>query len=180
MRGLNSEKNSALRAHLAERFPLPGFSIDDNRGILCAYTRPGDLIELMNYLKNDPACGFNVLIELTAADYLNKRPADLRFDVIYMLWSTATMQRIRIKVTLAEGEKIPTVSGIWKGANWPEREVFDLFGIEFSGHPVMERIIMPENFRGHPLRKDFPLAGAGEDYLIESILIPEPEAGSGD
>ncbi|HNX24980.1 MAG TPA: NADH-quinone oxidoreductase subunit C [Spirochaetota bacterium] len=179
MRGLNSVLNIELKNHLVKMFPVRGFTVEENRGILVIQADASDLVNLMNFLKTDPLCDFNVLIDLTAVDYLHKRTQDKRFDVVYMLWSTATMQRIRVKVTVAEGLEVPTVSGIWKGANWPEREVFDLFGIVFSGHPVMERIVMPENFRGHPLRKDFPLEGRGEEYLIESIMIHPPDSGSG-
>jgi NADH-quinone oxidoreductase subunit C len=176
MRGLNTELNTALKHHLLGPGSPPLVSVEENRGILVVQTSPPELIGLMNYLKTDPACNFNVLIDLTAVDYLNKRAPEERFDVVYLLWSTSTMQRIRVKVTVAEGSAVPTISGIWKGANWPEREVFDLFGIVFQDHPVMERIIMPENFRGHPLRKDFPLEGRGEDYLIESIMINPPDS----
>ena len=72
----------------------------------------------------------------------------------------------------------PSMTGLWKGANWPEREVFDLMGITFENHPLMERLIMPDGYLGHPLRKDFPLKGIGEDYLIESILRPVKEGQS--
>ncbi len=177
MRGLKPELNTALRNQLTSEFDPLNFPIEENRGILVIQTDPSDLVTLMTYLKSNPACSFDVLIDLTAVDYLNKKSPDRRFDIVYLLWSTATMLRVRVKVTVAENIKVPTVSGIWKGANWPEREVFDLFGIEFSGHPVMERILLPENFRGYPLRKDFPLEGIGEDYLIESILI-EPSTDS--
>lgn len=175
MRGLKPELNTALKNHLTEG-AWAGLDINENRGILELKADISIFIKLMNYLKENSACSFNVLMDLTAVDYLHKRPDVQRFDLVYLLWSTASMQRVRVMVTAGVNEKIPTVSGIWKGANWPEREVYDLFGIEFTGHPVMERILMPENFRGHPLRKDFPLEGIGEDYLIESILI-EPDSG---
>ncbi len=179
MRGLKPELNTALKEHLTGTCYWPELLIEENRGIIVVQPDVSVLINLMTHLKTNPACNFNVLIDLTAVDYLNKKTPDERFEVVYLLWSTATMQRIRVKVTIADGVKVPTVSGIWKGANWPEREVYDLFGIEFSGHPVMERILMPENFQGNPLRKDFPLEGRGEDYLIESILIDPPLSGSG-
>lgn len=75
-----------------------------------------------------------------------------------------------LKVPLEEGETIPTIVPLYKAANWPEREVFDMFGIEFTGHPQMERILLPDNFQGHPLRKDYPLEGFGQDYLISDLL----------
>lgn len=179
MRCLNREMNSALSDHLLSKFPHSMIAVGDNRGMTVVNADISILNELMMHLKNSPDCSFNVLIDLTAVDYLYKRPADSRFDVVYLLWSTSTMQRVRVKVTVPEGKDVPTVSGIWKGANWPEREVFDLFGIRFSGHPVMERILMPENYRDYPLRKDFPLEGKGEDYLIESILIKDTANSNG-
>lgn len=171
MRGLNLQMNASLKDNLLKTFTACGISIEENRGIPVVKADTSILIELMAHLKNNPECSFNVLIDLTAVDYLNKRPSDRRFDVVYLLWSTSSMQRVRVKVTVPEGKEVPTLTGLWKGANWPEREVFDLFGIVFAGHPVMERILMPEIYRDYPLRKDFPLEGVGEDYLIESILI---------
>ena len=179
MRGLKPELNTALKNHLLGRCLSPALYIEENCGILVIWSDADDLLSLMTHLKNDPECNFNVLVDLTAVDYLNKKSPAQRFEVVYLLWSTFTMHRVRVKVVIPDGVKVPTVTGIWKGANWPEREVFDLFGIEFSGHPVMERIIMPENFRGYPLRKDFPLEGLGEDYLVESILIDSSSAETG-
>ncbi len=170
MRGLNSTLNTGLLERLSN-CGIDGLRAEIEQGIVVIRTYAPRLLDLMEFLKNDKDCGFNVLTDLTAVDYLDKKAAVDRFEIIYLLWSTSTMQRVRIKVTAPEGSKVPSVTGLWKGANWPEREVFDLFGIEFGDHPVMERILMPENFRGHPLRKDFPLEGIGEDYLIESILI---------
>lgn len=171
MRGLNLQLNDSLKNNLLIAFTACGISIEENRGIPVVQADSSILIELMTHLKNNPECSFDVLMDLTAVDYLNKRPPDRRFDVVYLLWSSASMQRVRVKVTVPEGKEVPTLTGLWKGANWPEREVFDLFGIVFTGHPVMERILMPEIYRDYPLRKDFPLEGVGEDYLIESILI---------
>ena len=173
MRGLKPELNKKIKDALAGKFPQAGLVITEDRGIVVVQAKIPVLIDLMKYLKSDPACSFNVLIDLTSVDYLNKKPAAERFEVVYLLWSTSTMQRLRVKVAVAEGGAVPSLVSIWKGANWPEREVFDLMGVEFSGHPNMDRILMPENFRGHPLRKDFPLEGIGEDYLIESLLLPE-------
>lgn len=165
--------NKKIKDALTGKFPQTGLIIDEDRGILVVRATTAVLVNVMKFLKTDPSCGFNVLIDLTAVDYLDKKPASERFEVVYLLWNTSTMQRIRVKVSVADGAMVPSMVTVWKGANWPEREVFDLMGVEFSGHPMMERILMPENFRGHPLRKDFPLEGQGEDYLIESILLPE-------
>ena len=78
--------------------------------------------------------------------------------------------RVRVILPVDEGEKVPSITSLWVGANWPEREVYDLMGIPFEDHPDQRRILMPENYKGHPLRKDFPLQGVGEDYLIQELL----------
>lgn len=171
MRGLKPELNTKIRDRAGKKFPSSCLAMEENRGILVLTADPSCSFDVMTFLRDDEECRFNVLMDLTAVDYLGKRPSGERFEVVYLLMSTATMHRVRVKVKAGEGAKVPSVVTLWKGANWPEREVFDLFGIEFSGHPLMERIIMPEEFRGHPLRKDFPLEGQGEDYLIESILL---------
>jgi len=171
MRGLKPEQNTKIWEKLGKKFPASCLNIEENRGILVLNADISCSYDLMKYLKEDAECRYNVLMDLTAVDYLNKRPAAERFEVVYMLMSTETMHRVRVKVKAGDGVKVPTVVTLWKGANWPEREVYDLFGIEFSGHPLMERLIMPDEYRGHPLRKDFPLEGIGEDYLIESILL---------
>ena len=112
---------------------------------------------------------FNFLNDLTAVDWLYKK--DYRFEVCYLLRSFNNREsQIMLKVALGENESIDSISSIFKGANWPEREVFDLFGIVFNNHPNLERIIMPDSFKGHPLRKDYPLEGFGQDYLIEDLL----------
>jgi NADH-quinone oxidoreductase subunit C len=85
--------------------------------------------------------------------------------VIYTLYSTRHRQRVRIKVRAADGEAVPSVAGVWPAANWLEREVFDMFGITFSGHPDLRRILMPDDWQGYPQRKDYPLEGPGEMVL---------------
>ncbi len=173
MRELSPDHNIKLKENLAGRFPNAGFKVEENRGIVVIEASRSSLIELMKHLKEDAGCSFNVLMDLTAVDYLDKRKSEERFEVVYMLFSSTSLHRVRIKVKAGDGDDVPSLVSIWKGANWPEREVFDFFGIKFSGHPLMERLIMPDEFRGYPLRKDFPLEGQGEDYLIESILIPD-------
>ncbi|XDD51176.1 NADH-quinone oxidoreductase subunit C [Leptospira sp. WS92.C1] len=127
------------------------------------------LIPVLSALKNDPSLHYNFLNDLTAIDWLGKR--EPRFEVCYLLRSgNKASSRIQIKVRVEEGESIPSITGVYKGANWPEREVYDLFGIEFINHPSLDRILLPDNFQGHPLRKDFPLEGFGQDYLIEDLL----------
>jgi NADH-quinone oxidoreductase subunit C len=112
---------------------------------------------LSRFLKEDPKHGFNFLSDLCGVDYMGREP---RFEVVYHLYSMEHKHRLRMKVSLSEGDlTIPSVTPIWKTANWHERECFDLVGIIFTNHPDMRRILTPEGFTDHPLRKDFPLRG---------------------
>ena len=103
---------------------------------------------------------------MTAVDW---PPRAQRFDVIYSLYSTRLRHRVRLKVRVADGDAMPSVSRIWPAANWLEREVFDMFGIRFDGHPDLRRILMPDEWQGHPQRKDYPLEGPGE-LLMENPM----------
>ena len=115
------------------------------------------LLEVSRFLKEDPEYGFNFLSDLCGVDYMGREP---RFEVVYHLYSMEHKHRLRMKVSLSEGDlSIPTVTPVWKTANWHERECFDLLGIIFINHPDMRRILTPEGFTEHPLRKDFPLRG---------------------
>jgi NADH-quinone oxidoreductase subunit C len=114
-----------------------------------------DLLELMDFLKSDTKMEFDMLVDLTAVDYDQRQP---RFEVVYNLYSTSQLHRLRVRVPLEEqSTTAPTVSHIWRAALWAEREVWDMFGIRFDGHPDLRRILMYEEFEGHPLRKDYPL-----------------------
>jgi NADH-quinone oxidoreductase subunit C len=108
------------------------------------------VVEVCRYCRD--RLGFNYLSDITAVDWLDRRP---RFDVVYHLLSLESWARLRIKVQTDVGVPVPTVIPVWGGANWPEREAYDMFGIEFDGHPDMRRILMPEGWIGYPLRKDF-------------------------
>ncbi len=120
-------------------------------GIPTFYCHRELVLPLMERLKRD----FEVLLDITAVDYLGRK--EKRFELVYHLLSLSEKMRLRIKVELGEGEKIPTLSFLWKNANWLEREVYDMFGIEFQGHPDLRRILLYPEFKGHPLRKDYPL-----------------------
>ena len=110
--------------------------------------------------------GFDFLNDLTAVDW---PPRAERFDVVYCLTSIAQKQRVRIKVRAVDGQALPSVTAFWPSANWLEREVFDMFGVRFEGHPDLRRILMPDEWQGHPQRKDYPLEGPGE-LLMENPL----------
>ena len=113
--------------------------------------------DIAEYLKNDPDLNFDYLSNITGADYLNEE-REPRFEVVYELHSIEKNHSIRVRVGLDEEDPtIPTVSDLWKGALYPERELFDMFGFNVEGHPNLSRLIMPEEWEGNPLRKDYPL-----------------------
>jgi NADH-quinone oxidoreductase subunit C len=108
-------------------------------------------------LKDNPACPFNYLSDITCVDW---HPSEPRFEVIYHFLSIPHKERVRLKVRLSgENPALDSLTSIWPGANYFEREVFDLFGVRFNGHPYLRRILMPETWEGHPLRKDYPVEG---------------------
>ncbi|HJT36644.1 MAG TPA: NADH-quinone oxidoreductase subunit C [Pirellulales bacterium] len=110
-------------------------------------------------------CGFDLLVDITCADYLSYRDAVDRFGLVYLFASTDTNERLTVRVFLNEPElTVPSAVPFWKGADWMEREVWDMFGIRFDGHPDLRRILLPEEFVAHPLRKDYPLQGRGERH----------------
>jgi NADH-quinone oxidoreductase subunit C len=127
------------------------------------------LVEACRHLRD--ADTFTFLVDLTAVDWKQRDP---RFDVVYWLHSFARgNERIRLKVGVKDGALCPTVSGVWETANWMEREVFDLFGISFEGHPDLRRILTWDGFQGHPLRKDFPVEGIDTGAAIYPDRYPE-------
>ncbi len=140
---------------LKEKFPsaiisFHNFCNDDTIIIKKDYLK-----EIMQFLKNDKLTQFNMLIDITAVDYLGNEP---RFEVVYHLLSIPLKQRLRIKIPLEENDtNIESITGIYPGANWFEREVYDMFGIKFLNHPNLKRLFMYDEFEGYPLRKDFPL-----------------------
>ena len=108
-------------------------------------------------LRDDPGCAFNFLSDVTCVDWY---PAEPRFEVVYHLLSISKKERVRLKVRLdSASPAVESLTSLWPGANYFEREVFDLFGIRFNGHPYMRRLLMPEEWEGHPLRKDYPVEG---------------------
>jgi NADH-quinone oxidoreductase subunit C len=140
---------------LKERFPEGILETSILRDDPAAVVRPDILFKTMEFLKSDPRTNFNVLIDITAVDYPARVP---RFDVVYHLMSVERKDRLRVKVRVEANE--PTVDSLvplWGSANWLEREVWDMFGIRFTGHPNLKRILLYEEFQGHPLRKDYPI-----------------------
>lgn len=128
------------------------------------------LLEIAQFLRDDGELGFNLPVDNTAVDYWQKRP--VRFEVIWHLYSTTHKQRLRLKVAVPqEDPRCPSLSLLWPGFNWFERETWDLYGIVFAGHPNLKRVLMYEQFVGHPLRKDYPVDG--RQPLVEMRQVRE-------
>jgi NADH-quinone oxidoreductase subunit C len=141
----------------------------DNR----RFTAPsGKIYSVLEFLRGE--LGFDMLVELTAVDYLEYPEATDRFGVVYCLINTVTGERVLLKTFLNLPDlTLPSVFPLWKSADWMEREVYDMFGIEFAGHPDLRRILMPDEFTAFPLRKDYPLRGRGERHNFPVITRAE-------
>ena len=126
------------------------------------------LVALSEYLKSQEGGAYTFLTDETAVDY-PKRPK--RFEIIYQLYSFKLNHRLRLKVLAAEGERIPSVVRVWPTANWLEREVYDMFGIEYEGHPDLRRILLPDEWTGHPLRKDYDILKQDDAWVQANLHI---------
>jgi len=139
---------------LKEKFPGEVKGVLTSLGDEVAVIDKKALLPIVTYLKNKP-CEYIMLLDLSCVDYIGENP---RFEMVYHLFSLPRNKRLRIKARLAEDDlRIPSLTGLWKNANWLEREVFDMFGVNFEGHPDLRRIFMYDCFEGYPLRKDYPL-----------------------
>ncbi|HMI96301.1 MAG TPA: NADH-quinone oxidoreductase subunit C [Micropepsaceae bacterium] len=143
-----------LADRIKAEFPTAGSSLAFGELTLTAETN--DIVRVLAYLRDDPECAFTILIDICGVDYPN-RPR--RFDVVYHLLSIAKNRRIRIKIETEEMASVPSVVSVYSAADWFEREAFDMYGILFTGHPDLRRILTDYGFTGYPLRKDFPLTG---------------------
>ncbi|MBL4908245.1 MAG: NADH-quinone oxidoreductase subunit C [Sneathiella sp.] len=159
-------KTPAFIDQILERFA--GHVRDDGPGIdmYCISVGPDHIVALCQYLKEDPSLKFNFLSDLCGVDHY---PEKDRYEVVYHLFSIPLQHRLRLKCrpqseTYGDAPSIPTVTGVWRTANWAERECYDMYGIEFSGHPNLLRIYMWEGFEGYPMRKDFPVKGYKDAY----------------
>lgn len=141
---------------LQERFRGAILETHAFRGDETVVVRKEQVHAVLQFLRDDSRLRFNFLMDLTAVDWLERRP---RFDVVYHLYSLHYNRRLRVKTQVDDGEAVDSVTDLWKVANWLEREVFDMFGIRFRHHPDLRRILMYDEFQGHPLRKDYPLRG---------------------
>src|SRR6476646_12019479 len=151
------ETIAALQAKFA------GFSVSEFRGDTRFAVPKDSLLTVMQHLKSDGK--FDLLVDVTCVDYLNYRAARDRFGLVYLLANTITNERLTIRCFLNEPDlTVPSMVPLWSGANWLEREVYDMFGIIFDGHHDHRRILMPDEFAAFPLRKDYPLQGRGERH----------------
>ncbi len=141
---------------LKETFPEAVRDIEEFRRETSITIDAGKIREVMTFLKENEKLCYDLLLDLAGVDFDDRSP---RFMIAYLLHSTKFNNKLRIKTTVAEGASLDTVSDIWMAADWMEREVYDLFGIIFNNHPYLRRILLPEDFVGHPLRKDFPVKG---------------------
>ena len=137
------------------------------------YVRADQLLQSCVALRDTPSFGFNVLVEVTCADYFPHR--DPRFEVVYHLLSIPHKRRLRLKVRATEQTAVPTVQGVWPAAGWLEREVWDMFGVVFDRHPDLRRLLMPEDWEGHPQRKDYPVQIRKAAQTYEPLEISEAE-----
>ncbi len=143
-----------LLAELRARFAAAVISTHCFRGDATAIVDRAALVDVCRWLRDDPQTAFDLLVDVTAVDYFGRRP---RFEVVYHLYSIAQNHRLRLKVPLEEADAtLPSLVPLWSGANWLERETYDMYGIRFTGHPNLKRIYLYEQFEGHPLRKDYP------------------------
>ena len=168
-----SEALNELGAHIEAKRPDCVLSWDVSHGELNVNVAPANILGFVEFLKADQTCKFSTLVDITAVDY-PQRPK--RFDVVYHFLSMYQNQRIRLRVAIREEDTVPSITGVHPSADWFEREVFDMFGILFSGHGDLRRILTDYGFRGYPLRKDFPTTGYTEVRYdeAEKRVVYEP------
>ena len=168
-----ADRLDELGAHIAAGKPdaVAGYRVAF--GELTVDVVPALITDLVEFLRTDALCRFTTLIDITAVDYPER---DERFDIVYHFLSMYQNQRVRLRAALRDDALMPSITGLFPGAGWYEREVFDMFGVLFSGHPDLRRILSDYGFRGHPLRKDFPTTGYVEVRYDEEVkrVVYEP------
>jgi NADH-quinone oxidoreductase subunit C len=156
---MSSEAISALRdlaAHIESQLDQDVSDVTLIQGELCLRCRPSSVIKVLTFLRDDSQCQFKALMDICGVDHPQR---EQRFDVVYNLLSIRQNTRVRLKVATDESTPVPSATGLFSSAGWMERESWDLFGIYFSEHPDLRRLLTDYGFEGHPLRKDFPLTG---------------------
>ncbi|KPA23052.1 NADH-quinone oxidoreductase chain 5 [Shimia sp. SK013] len=168
-----SDALNELGAHIELKRPDCVLGWDVTFGELNIDVTPANITAFIEFLKTDANCRFSTLVDLTAVDYPERAK---RFDVVYHLLSMFRNQRVRLRIKVREDEMMPSITDVHPSANWFEREVFDMFGIIFSDHPDLRRLLTDYGFRGHPLRKDFPTTGYTEVRYdeVQKRVVYEP------
>ncbi len=151
-----SEALNELGEHVRNALPEDVLSAGMGLGELVIAVHRGSIVKVLTFLRDDANCQFRLLVDVCGVDYPER---ESRFEVVYNLLSVTQNQRIRVKLSTDETAPVPSVTGVFSTAGWFERETWDLYGILFSGHPDLRRILTDYGFEGHPLRKDFPLTG---------------------
>lgn len=161
--------------YLKEHLPGITFTETNFLGEISLEVRKEDLFNVLSALKQTPDPGYEVLMDLTGVDYLEPKK---RTKVVYWLHNPSDYSRIRLMVFAERDEVMPSVTSLWEGADWYERELYDLFGVQFEGHPDLKRILMPDDWKGHPLRRDYALTEESVEFKhgvkpkVPSEIIP--------
>jgi NADH-quinone oxidoreductase subunit C len=158
----DSELSRELKEGFGERIVEASTYLGQNFLVV----RPDAVIPILEYLKLE--ADFDFLVDVTAVDWPKRAE---RFDLVYIVYSFARNERVRIKTYIPDGFRPPSATSLYRTANWLEREVFDMFGIEFAGHPDLRRILLPDEWRGHPLRKDYSIIQQDERWVQENLEI---------
>jgi len=158
--------------NIRQRFGTDSFTLSEFRDHKRVHVAPAKLYPVLEFLKD--SCGFDMLVELSAADYLHYPDARDRYGIWYILLNTATGLRLIVKTFVNDPDPmVPSVFSLWKGADWMEREVYDFYGVIFDGHPDLRRILLPDEFAAFPMRKDYPLRGRGERHHLKPVTRAE-------
>jgi NADH/F420H2 dehydrogenase subunit C len=163
---------AAIIATLTPLVPGATYQVGRSIDFATLYVPPDRLVATCTALRDTASLAFTTIIEITAADYFPRQP---RYEVVYHLLSVTNRARLRLKVRVSDADLVPTVTGVWKGAGWPEREVWDMFGIVFTDHGDLRRLLMPEDWDGHPLRKDYPVQIRKAAQTYEPLEVSEEE-----
>jgi NADH-quinone oxidoreductase subunit C len=157
--------NNEIIEKVKRRFPETVQEVYEFRGDLTLVIKKEEIVRVAEFVKGDPELSFDLIIDACGVDMY--RPEG-RFEVVYNIYSLKNKRYLRLKVRVEENHPVvPTVTGVWPGANWHERETYDMFGVKFEGHPDLRRMYLPEEFEYHPLRKDFPVMG-----IPDSLPLP--------
>ena len=164
---------SSFKTHLDQALSESILGVEESNGHILVDILPTAVVKMITHLKSKKGLSFNTLIDITAVDFPAK---EQRFDVIYHFLSMTENMRCRVTTSINESEEVPSITSVFECANWFEREIFDLFGVRFTSHPDLRRILTDYGFEGHPLRKDFPTSGFLEVRYdeLEKRVIYEP------